>query len=122
MKSSTLLLKEINRLNKENTELKQQLVEANKRTKAMKAGKIDALVMAHKRAVKIYTAPTADKTYRILIEKMQEGAVTLDIEGMILYYNSYFANMVSQPLEKVIGTKLKDFMDEGSKKKLRGII
>ena len=116
MKSSTLLLKEIKRLNKENTALKQQLLEANKSTMAMKAGQIDALVVAHKKAVKIYTAPTADKTYRILIEKMQEGAVTVNQDGMILYCNSYFAKMVARPLEKVIGTKLKSFMDGVSKK------
>ncbi len=35
---------------------------------------------------------------------MHEGAVTLNSDGVILYANSHFANMVNIPLQKVIGT------------------
>ena len=116
MKNVTQLLKQITRLTKENDALQQQLHVAMGNMDAIKAGNIDALVVAHKKAVKIYTEPTADKTYRILIEKMHEGALTLDKKGMILYCNSYFANMVGLPLETVIGTTMNNFIDEVSKK------
>ncbi len=38
---------------------------------------------------------------------MQEGAVTISHEGLILYANRRFADMVSKPLQLVIGTKIR---------------
>src|ERR1019366_4193597 len=101
--------------NKENKELQQQLREATESIDAIKTGNIDALVIADKKDLKVYTEKTADKTYRILIEKMHEGAVTLYKDGTILYCNSSFAGMVNLPLQKVIGTKFKNFIDDSSK-------
>lgn len=115
MKNVTQLLKQIAALTKANIILRQQLHDASENMEALNAGSIDALVVAHKKAVKIYTEPTADKTYRILIEKMHEGAVTLNKKGLILYCNKYFANMVGLPLEKVIGTIMSNFIDDTSK-------
>jgi len=103
------------KLSQENTSLRQQLGEAAKSMKAMKGGKIDALVTAHKKGLKVYTQKTADKPYRKLIEKMHEGAVTLNEDGTILYCNSSFANMVNLPLQKVIGTIFADYIDDSSK-------
>ncbi len=116
MKNVTQLLKQITKLTNENGMLRQQLFEATESINAIKTGNIDALVVAHKKAVKIYTEPAADKTYRILIEKMHEGAVTMDKTGMILYCNSCFADMIGLPLEKAIGAKMSHFIDDGSKK------
>ena len=109
------LLEETEQLNKENKELQQQLREAKESIDLIKTGNIDALVVANKKDLKVYTEKTADKTYRILIEKMHEGAVTLNEDGIILYCNSRFASMVTLPLQKVIGTKFKNFIDDSSK-------
>ena len=89
--------------------------EANAYIDAVKNGNIDALVIESKKELKVYTEKTADRTYRILIEKMHEGAVTLNRVGIILYCNSCFANMVKVPLQKVIGTNLSNFIEESSK-------
>lgn len=114
-KNITEYLEETEKLNKKNKELQQQLQEAKETIDAIKAGNIDALINADKKILKVYTEKTADKTYRILIEKMHEGAVTINEDGTILYCNSYFANMVNLPLQKVIGTKFKNFIDDSSK-------
>lgn len=106
---------ETERLAQENATLKQKLNEAMKSIEAIKKGSIDALVVAEKKKLKVYTESTADKTYRILIEKMHEGAVTLNVDGTILYCNSYFANMVNLPLQKVIGTTFHNFIDDVTK-------
>jgi PAS domain S-box-containing protein len=114
-KNITEYLEETEKLNKKNKELQQQLQEAKETIDAIKAGNIDALVITDKKILKVYTEKTADKTYRILIEKMHEGAVTINEDGTILYCNYYFANMVNLPLQKVIGTKFKNFIDDSSK-------
>ncbi|MEO5979813.1 MAG: ATP-binding protein [Chryseolinea sp.] len=106
------------KLKAENKLLQHELREVNKAIVALKStaviytGDIDGLVTSSENQLKVYTGANADKTYRILIEKMHEGAVTVDKEGMILYANSYFADMINVPLSKVIGTKFKRFLDD----------
>ncbi|HMJ48273.1 MAG TPA: helix-turn-helix domain-containing protein [Ferruginibacter sp.] len=114
MKNSRQLLKEIHILNTKNQELRKQLHAAKDSLTAIKKGNVDALVVAHNKSLKIFTEQTADKTYRILVEKMHEGAVTLNREGIILYCNSHFANMVCLPLQKVIGATFKKFIENAS--------
>jgi len=114
------LSEEIEKLNREKKELQQRLLEADvsgakASFDAIREGKIDALVVADKKDLKIYTERTADKTYRILIEQMHEGAVTLNEDGTILYANSSFAKMVNQPLQKIPGAKFEKFIDGSSK-------
>nr|WP_294937135.1 PAS domain-containing sensor histidine kinase [uncultured Flavobacterium sp.] len=114
-KNSTEFSKEIEKLEKENEALQQQLSEAQETIASIEAGSIDALVHTDKKGLTIYTDKTADKTYRTLIEKMHEGAVTLNKEGIVLYCNSHFAQMINLPLEKVIGTKFTNFIDDDYK-------
>ncbi|HLF53102.1 PAS domain-containing sensor histidine kinase [Flavobacterium sp.] len=110
------LLEEIEKLNKGKAKLQQQLLKARETIDLIKTANIDALVVTDKEKQKVFTEITSDKTYRILIEKMHEGAVTLDKEGIILYCNSCFANMVNMPLQKVIGTKFKNYIVASSQK------
>jgi PAS domain S-box-containing protein len=99
------------KLYKENEALRQQLQEARAHIAAIKTGNIDALVLSGKEDIKVYTEETSDKIYRILIEEMHEGAVTLNEHGTILYCNSYFANMVKLPLQKITGTNFGVYID-----------
>ena len=116
------LLEETKRLSEENKVLKHQLLEAKRSIDAMQKGNIDALVITDKQDLKVYTEKTADKTYRVLIEKMHEGAITLNEDGTILYSNSYFATLVNIPLQKVIGTKFKNFIDDSTRERYEVLI
>lgn len=87
----------------ENDQLQRQLDEANETIQAIRTGQVDALVVEGEQGYELYTLKTADQTYRVFIETMNEGAVTLNQDGMILYANSMFSSMVSLPLSKVIG-------------------
>src|SRR6185312_7528002 len=51
----------------------------------------------------LYTLRSSDQAYRIFIEQMTTGALTLNHDGVILYSNSRFAELVGLPLEKVVG-------------------
>lgn len=108
------LLHDREKLINENILLKQQLSEAGDPLRAIKLGNIDALVTKDK-ALKIYTDNTADKPYRILIESMHEGAITLDEDCTILYCNSYFADILKLKLQRIIGTNFIDYIDTSSK-------
>lgn len=101
-------------LQAENIELRAQLEEANDTIDAIRTGQIDALVVQGDEGHQLYTLKSADQTYRVFIEKMNEGAVTINREGLILYSNSKFASMVKLPLEKVIGLPFITFVHETS--------
>lgn len=103
-KDIEVLLKEIN-------ELKQQLHVANESIEFIKNGKIDALVIPDKDKLKVFTEKTSDRTYRLLIDKMNEGVVTVNQEGIILYSNSHFSEMVNLNLKKVIGSNITTFIE-----------
>jgi PAS domain S-box-containing protein len=94
--------------------LRLQLEEANDTIDAIRTGQVDALVVQGKKGHELYTLKTADQTYRLFIEKMTEGAVTLDSYGIILYSNSKFASMVGLPLSKVIGLSFFNFIHPSS--------
>ncbi|SKC77600.1 sensor histidine kinase [Ohtaekwangia koreensis] len=115
-KSNTKLSEEIKKLKKEKALLRQQLAEALESFDTLQKGGVDAFVISDKKDLKVYTEVTSDKSYRILVENMHEGAVTLNKDGTILYCNSYFATMVNCPLQKVIGATFNNFIDDVSKK------
>ena len=104
----------LEKLQKENAELRWQLEEANDAIEAIRTGQVDALVLQGENGSQLYTLKSADQTYRVFIEKMKEGAVTLNKEGLIFYSNSSFASIVKSPLSKVIGTSFHKFVDNES--------
>lgn len=89
-----------------------QLEEATDTIEAIRSGEIDALVVKANDGLQLFTLKSADHTYRIFIEQMSEGAVTLNMDGLILYCNSQFATLVNTPLEKVTGKSIYKFITE----------
>jgi len=87
-----------------------ELEEANDTIEAIRSGMVDAFVVRSDNGPQLYTLKTADQTYRILIEKMGEGALTLNAEGMILYSNPCFAEMVGLSMDQTIGRRFDEFL------------
>lgn len=100
----------------ENENLRTRLEEAEETLRAIRHGEIDALVVKGKNGHQVYTLKGAEHTYRVLIESMNEGAVTLDRDGTILYCNNSFANLMEYPLEKVIGSSIQSFINKDEQK------
>jgi two-component system phosphate regulon sensor histidine kinase PhoR len=84
-------------------EVRYELEEATDIIDAIRSGEIDALVVKNGDEHQLFTLKSADQTYRIFIEQMTEGAVTLNRDMNIVYSNSRFAALVGLPLEKVTG-------------------
>lgn len=91
-------------------EVRLQLEDANDTIHAIRTGMVDAFVVQGEDGHQLYTLKSADQTFRVLIEKMQEGAITLNKDGIILYCNSSFAMMAGVPLDKVIGIHFNQFI------------
>jgi PAS domain S-box-containing protein len=109
-KTKEELQKELEEKDSQLEELRHQLEEATETIEAIRTGQIDALVVQRDNGHQLYTLKTADQTYRVFIEKMTEGAVTLNKQGIILYSNTQFALMVGMPLSQVIGLSFYQFI------------
>jgi PAS domain S-box-containing protein len=96
----------------ENHALREKLREAEETLEAIRNGDVDAVVVSGADDVpRVYTLETADQTYRLLVEEMQEGALTLTRGGDILYCNRRLAELVENQLEQVIGGSLARYID-----------
>lgn len=104
------LIQEMEDLRSQLEEVRFQLTEANDIIDAIRSGEVDTLVVKGDNGHQLYTLKSTDHTYRIFIEQMTEGALTLNREGIIQYCNSKFATMVNLPLEKVIGSSFFQFV------------
>ena len=111
----TTLKKSYEELEAEVSQLRMNLEEANDTIEAIRTGGVDALVVEGTDGAQVYTLKSADQTYRVFIEKMNEGAVTINKEGLILYCNTRFAEMVNFPLSKAIGVMFSDFIPANNK-------
>ncbi len=91
-------------------ELESRLAEAEETLQAIRTGQVDALVVAGPDGDQIFALEGADHAYRILVEEMQEGTVTLDQSGLILYANRQFASMLRLPVESIVGSSINRFL------------
>ena len=74
--------------------LRARLQEAEDALRAIRSGEVDATVIPAPQGDRVFTLRGAERPYRIFVEKMNEGAVTLKADGTILYANQRFAGMV----------------------------
>lgn len=90
--------------------LRQRVAEAEDALNAIHQGEVDALVVRGPVGPQIFTLRGAQEPYRILVERMHEGALTISPAGLILYCNRHFATLIEQPLEQIVGRLLSDFV------------
>jgi PAS domain S-box-containing protein len=102
--------------------LRDQLREAQETLEAIQLGTVDAVVVKGDGGSQIYSLVGTELRYRIYVEQMQEGAITLSQDGLILYCNQRFADMVMQPLERVISGKISDYFTPESWVKLSTVM
>lgn len=106
----------------ENEDLYLRLEEAEETLRAIRNGEVDALLVSGANGDSIFTLSGADRPYRVLIEAMSEGALTLSTTGVILYSNARFAEFVGLPLEHVIGTPLSQYAVSEDREKVHDFL
>lgn len=107
---------------REITKLRERLAEAEETLRAIRSGEVDAVVVAGQRGPQVFTLQGAGHAYRLLIESMNEGALTLTAKGVILYANQCLARMVQRPLEQVIGAAFQSFLTPADQATLRTLL
>ena len=87
-------------------EITSRMMDAEDTLKTILSGEIDGLVINTPEGDRVFTLTGANHPYRVMVETMNEGAVTLDSDGTILYSNQRFADIVKQSLDEVIGSSI----------------
>lgn len=97
-------------LQEENADLRRRLEEAEEAIRAIRSGAVDAFVAAEAHGNRVYTLESADRPYRLLVEQMQQGALTLNADGALAYCNRRFADLLGRPHERLTGVAFRDFI------------
>jgi PAS domain S-box-containing protein len=92
-------------------ELRRRLQEAEDTINAIRDGHVEALVVSAPDGECIYTLRSADQPFRLMVEQMREGALTLAADGTVVYCNQRFAELVARPPERIAGHPIAEFLD-----------
>jgi len=94
----------------ENEVLRSSLFETKEMLSAIQSGEVDAIMVSGVKGEQVYSLSSAETPYRTFVEEMHEGAVSLTKDGLILFCNNRFAELVKKPIDNVIGSFLKSFI------------
>jgi PAS domain S-box-containing protein len=94
----------------ETVELKKQLAETEETLEAIRQYLVDAFVIRKPDGEHVVTLTDANFPYRMMVESMNEGAITLIPDGTIFYSNPCFAGMVGLESEKLVGSNFRDLL------------
>jgi len=107
---------------RELAELRARLAEADETLRAIRSGEVDTVVVAGKQGPQVFTLQGAEHAYRVLIESMNEGALTLTADAVILYANQCFAGMIKLPLEQVMSGSFHRFLSAADQAAVRPLL
>ncbi|MFW6242079.1 MAG: PAS domain-containing protein, partial [Thermodesulfobacteriota bacterium] len=113
---------ERDRLERENAELRLRLREARDTLAAIRSGEVDALVVNGPDGDRVFSLRSADYSYRVLVEEMREGALTLADDGGVLYANRFLEKMLNCPLERIVGQSMETFVHQADRPAFRAAL
>lgn len=90
-------------------ELTERMTESEETLRAILNCEVDGLVVKTAEGDRVFTLSGADHPYRVMVEAMNEGAVTLASDGTILFCNRRFADIVDVSMEKITGSSIYSF-------------
>ena len=103
-------------------ELRLRLQEAEETLQAIRSGEVDALVINGPAGEQVFTLRGADHVYRVIVEEMNEAALTLSLDGSILYCNSRFSDLVRASIDHVIGKSFGLFLPHEYLDRFTGLV
>lgn len=90
--------------------LVRRLEEAEELVGAIRSGAVDAFIVGQGSEGRVYKLETADRPYRVFVESMQQGAITLDADGVILFCNPFALDLLRLSSQQTAGRTLRDFI------------
>src|SRR5215203_2650645 len=99
-----------------------QLSDSDEVIRAISAGQVDAFVISESNEPRVITLSSADLPYRLLTDRMLQGAVTVSGDSTIIYANKPFARLVGVAVEELAGKSLEQMVHQGDVSLLEAIL
>ena len=93
-------------------ELREQIAYLQQTLAAIRSGEVDAVVVGEPDREQVYTLTNADRPYRVIVERMGEGAATVSERGVILFANPQLAHFLGVDRDSMIGRDITSYVDE----------
>ena len=77
--------------------------EAEETVRAIQRGAVDAVVVQAHGRFQVVTLTGADEPYRVLVERMSEGALTVSEDGIVMFVNRRLAEMAGRNVNEIVG-------------------
>jgi len=111
------------RLDAEIAVLKQRLEEAEDMRRAITSGEVDAFVIGDgESSRKVLLLAGAYQRYRQVVERMQQGAVTVSVSGDVLFANQRFSDMLGVPISKLFAAPLEAYVTAPDRARLASFL
>src|SRR3954471_15599482 len=111
-----------NGLGEDTSALRELLNQADDVRRAIAQGEVDAFVVGKDNNQRVLLLANAYQRYRQLVERMQQGAVTLTTQGAILYANQRFSQMLGVPLAQLYTAPLEAYVGIGDRARLSSFL
>ena len=99
-----------------------RLSEAEATVRAIRSGEVDAIVVNGPGGEKVFTLQGADHTYRVFVQRMNEGAAVLSSDHTVVHCNHCFARFLGARLQSVIGSSMQDLVWPDDHAKLNALL
>ena len=106
----------------ENEALKNRLAESEETLEAIRTGAVDALVVSDKQGERIFTLQSSDYSFRVMAENMNEGAVVLNNDGIVVFANNVFAGLAKREMSTIVGTPINDHLTSSPRRALSAFL
>ncbi len=103
-------------------DLRNRLREAEETLQAIREGAVDAIIVGGICGEKVFSLDSAERPYRIMIERMNHGAAMLSDSGIILFANAAFATMLRRRLETLPGSDVRDYVAPEMRKVMEDLL
>ena len=103
-------------------QLRQQIAYLQETLTAISRGGVDAVIIGEPEQEQIYTLTSADRPYRVIVESMGEGAVTVSENGVILFANPRLAAILGVEPDSMAGRDMLSYVREEERAALSALL
>ena len=103
-------------------ELRRRIDDAEDTLRAIRDGKVDALIMREGTDDEVFTIEGDPHPYRVFMENMDPGAAAVDAAGLLLYANPPLCGLLRRELLDLQGKPLDTFFDPTGAAEIRRLI
>ncbi|MGZ4506803.1 MAG: SpoIIE family protein phosphatase [Blastococcus sp.] len=92
------------------TRLRHELADLQQAVNAIRDGEVDAVVVGGAQGEQLYTQISADRPYRVIVEEMGDGALTVSERGIVLYANDRMAQLLGRERRRLLGADVTELV------------